>query len=96
MQSILLIKKLLGLIEVKYGLVNASFSLSQMASCKNNCLCTLKQFLKLCLIVGIWIHNLFPFLVAFAFRQEYRLDFRCSLGPSREGRAERVSGLLCL
>ena len=96
MKSILLVKKLSGLIEMTSGLVNASFSLPWMVSCKNNFLCTLKQFLKLCLIVDVWIHNLFPFLAVFAFRQECRLDFRCSLGPSREETAERVSGLSCL
>ena len=68
-----------GLIEMTSGLVNASFSLPWMVSCKNNFLCTLKQFLKLCLIVDVWIHSLFPFLVVFVFRQECRLLSRSLL-----------------
>ena len=39
MKSILLIKKVLGLVEMTSGLVNASYSLQ--ASCKNDFLCTL-------------------------------------------------------
>ena len=42
MKSILLIKKLLGLVEMISVLVNASFmQLARMASCKNDFLCTL-------------------------------------------------------
>ena len=96
MKSILLVKTLSGLIEMMSGLVNASFSLPLMARYKNNFLCTLKQLLELCLIVDVWVHNLFPFLLVFAFRQECRRDFHCSLGPSREETVERVSGLSCL
>ena len=40
MKSILLVKKLLGLVEMTSGLVNASCSLP-WASCKNDFLCTL-------------------------------------------------------
>ena len=84
-KSILLVKKLSGQIEMTSGLVNATFTLPWMASRKNNYfLCTLKQFLKLCLIVDVWIHNLFPFLVVFAFDSDWNVG--CSLGPSRERR----------
>ena len=83
-KSILLIKKLSGQIEMTSGLVNATFTLPWMASRKNNYfLCTLKQFLKLCLIVDVWIHNLFPFLVVFAFGLECRLLSRSI--PRRDG-----------
>ena len=39
MKSFLLVKKFLGLVEITSGLVNASFSLPRMASCKNDLLC---------------------------------------------------------
>ena len=41
MKSILLVIKLLELVEMISGLVNAIFSLPRMASCKNDFLCTL-------------------------------------------------------
>ena len=41
MKSILLVNKSLGLVEITFGLVNASFSLPEWQSCKNDFLCTL-------------------------------------------------------
>ena len=46
MKSILLVKKRLGLVEMTSGLVNASFSLPETASCKNDFLCTLGLLLN--------------------------------------------------
>ena len=40
-KSILLIKKLLGLVEITSGLVNGSFSLPEWQAVKNDFLCTL-------------------------------------------------------
>ena len=42
----LLIKTFLGLVEMMFGLVNVSFKLARMASCKNDFLCTLQYFLN--------------------------------------------------
>ena len=48
MKSILLIKKLLGLVEMMSGLVNASFmQLARMASCKNDILCTVSYMVAI-------------------------------------------------
>ena len=46
MKSILLVKKRLGLVEMTSGLVNASFSLPETASCKNDFLCTVGLLLN--------------------------------------------------
>ena len=40
MESILLVKKLLGLVEMTFGLVNASFSLPEWQAGKNDFLST--------------------------------------------------------
>ena len=41
MTSILLVKKFGGLVDMTFALVNASYELARMASCKNDFLCTL-------------------------------------------------------
>ena len=42
-ESNLRIKTILGLVEMMFGLVNVSFSLPPMASCKNDFLCILSK-----------------------------------------------------
>ena len=41
MKSILLVRKLLGLVEMTFALVNCFLQLARMASCKNDFLCPL-------------------------------------------------------